>query len=436
MKALLVGIGGFGAGWYRRIRSQFPEIQLAVVDVDEGKRMAVESDQVPFYISLSEAIERERPDFLINVTPRYLHKEIDHLAFDHKLPVFSEKPIAGTYQDAIELVDRAKRECIPFMIAENYRAFPFIRKLKQLIDEGAIGTIHTIDGHFYRFREQAFDDKTELLEELVVHHFDLLRYLTGREVGKLFASFRRSLFLWMEMQAGIIATFHCSIESKGSHTDWAGHWRIEGSRGCLELVNNKITLTSEGETIHFDQFDDVVAPSPLREFLNSLNENREPETSARDYLRNQALAHYARESIHTQQTLDTSGSWGYGPMIIRNFYEAEARESVSHHGKGFTLGTKLFSAVDFDTPIEFLGYTEIPPGSSVGYHGHREDEEVYIILEGTGMMTVNGQTSQVKKGDVILNKPWWKHGLENDSSEPLRVLIFEVKKTEKVGHTS
>ncbi len=429
MKALLVGIGGFGSGWYRRLCKHYSELQLAVVDIDESKREKVEQDGISFYNSVQEAIAKERPDVLLNVTPPQTHKEINELAFAYKIPVFCEKPIADNYEDAIKMVETAERERIPFMIAENYRAFPFVRKVKQLIAGGEIGTILTMDGEFYRYNDKTSPDKTSILEGITVHHFDLIRYLTGREVGKLFATFRHSLNIMMELQAGITATFRCSFKSKGKHTDWAGNWRIEGDQGCLELIDNEIYLTKDGVTSLIDDVSDVDAPGPFTEFLKSLEEKREPETSAKDYLKNQALAHYTRQSIQTNQTVDTSASWGYGPMIVRNFYDMEfGQPSASHNGKGLTRGKRLYSRDDFDTPIMFMGYVEIPPGASIGYHGHREDEEVYIVLDGTGLMTVNGEARQVKAGDVVLNKPWWKHGLENNSDEPLHALIFEVLK--------
>ncbi|MFE5318700.1 cupin domain-containing protein [Paenibacillus sp. NPDC056579] len=429
MKALLVGVGGFGSGWYRRLRNQYGEVALAVADRDESHRSRIEGDGVPFYTSITEAIEQEKPDVLLNVTPRHVHKEINSIAFDYKLPVFSEKPIADNYEDAKAMVERAEQEQIPYMIAENYRRFPLVRRLKQLLVEGTIGDIVTVDGEFYRNLDKPIENKLDVLEELVVHHFDLVRYLTGREVGKVFATYRHQLHIVMDMQAGIIATFTCSTRSKGKHTEWAGNWRIEGTEGCLELIDSQIVLTKDGETTLFDEFSDVESPGAFSEFLLALEEGREAETSAKDYLKNQALAHYTRQSIRENQMVDTSSSWGYGPMIVRNFLETEfSAPGVSHNGKGLTLGKRLFSKADFDTPIMFLGYTEIPPGTSIGYHGHREDEEVYIILEGTGIMTVNGEQRQVKSGDIVLNKPWWKHGLENNSEEPLRAIIFEVKK--------
>ncbi|WP_226383594.1 cupin domain-containing protein [Paenibacillus massiliensis] len=66
------------------------------------------------------------------------------------------------------------------------------------------------------------------------------------------------------------------------------------------------------------------------------------------------------------------------------------------------------------------------PGTSIGYHEHKQNEEVYVVLEGQGRMTVNGEERDVKPGDVILNKPNWSHGLENASDSIVRLLVYEA----------
>lgn len=428
MKALLVGLGGFGNGWYRKLRTLHSDIELVVADTDSSKREGVLADGIRFYESAQEAIEQEQPDMLINVTPRHVHKAINQLAFDHKLPVFCEKPIADNYEDAISMVQRAEQEHIPFMIAENYRALPAVRKLKQLLGEGVIGELQSLQCDFYRQRQKITLEPNEVLEEVIIHHFDLLRYLTGREVGKLYASRRHLFHMVMDMQAGIQASFRCSLHSHGRETQWAGDWRIEGEQGSLTFVDGIVELTTSEGTKRWDDFSEVDAPGPFSEFLLSLQEKRPGETNAKDYLKNQALAHFARQSLQKGIPVDTSESWGYGPAVVRNFLQAELTASVSHGGQGLVHGSKLFGSQDFETPLKFLHYTVIPPGSSIGYHGHREDEEIYIILEGSGVMTVNGKTIRVEAGDITLNKPWWKHGLVNDGDQPIKAVIFEAGK--------
>ncbi|WP_019639634.1 cupin domain-containing protein [Paenibacillus fonticola] len=113
-------------------------------------------------------------------------------------------------------------------------------------------------------------------------------------------------------------------------------------------------------------------------------------------------------------------------MIIRNYLEAESKSGRSHSGQGEVQSVKLFHESDFESSLKFLYYMVMPPGTSIGYHQHGENEELYIILEGSGQMTVNGEIRDVKAGDVILNKRNWSHGLENTAAEPLRLLVYEA----------
>ncbi|MDX2176635.1 MAG: cupin domain-containing protein [Candidatus Sumerlaeia bacterium] len=113
-------------------------------------------------------------------------------------------------------------------------------------------------------------------------------------------------------------------------------------------------------------------------------------------------------------------------MIVRNFLDHPVVEGPAHGGAGSMRSAFLYGAEDFATALRFVIHTEIPPGASIGYHTHGNNEEVYVILEGGGVMTVNGEARRVRAGDVLLNKPGWSHGLANDTDAPLRILVFEV----------
>lgn len=113
-------------------------------------------------------------------------------------------------------------------------------------------------------------------------------------------------------------------------------------------------------------------------------------------------------------------------MIIRNLFETPYTVQTIHEGKGHGKNALVFDTADFDTPCKFIRYVELEPGASIGNHPHGQNEEVYVVLSGSGVMIVNGESQAVKTGDVILNKPGWQHGLENTSEEPLKLLVFEV----------
>jgi predicted dehydrogenase len=304
MKALLAGMGAHGAGWFRRMRAK--GLQIVVVDKNEALREAVTADGAIFYSELAEAIERERPDFVVNVTPPHVHGAVNHLAFDHKLPVLCEKPISFDYEEAANMTERAVRERIPFMIAENYRRLPYPRTLKRLLTEGAVGRISTIDVAFCRYHHVQRGYAVSLLDDIAVHHFDMMRYFTGAEGRRIFASRYQPLNAWpeegadhnltafAEMENGVRITYSGTITSRFAPTVWHGNWRIDGTEGAAELTEKRIVLYRDGKRTEVELADEPA--DVLDDFLAALQSGVEPETSAADYMRTQAFVHAAKLS--------------------------------------------------------------------------------------------------------------------------------------------
>ena len=72
------------------------------------------------------------------------------------------------------------------------------------------------------------------------------------------------------------------------------------------------------------------------------------------------------------------------------------------------------------TAFKMIGEITLPAGSSIGFHIHHEDEEIYIITRGRGSYTRNnGQAAEVGPGDVTLTRKGEGHGLVNTGPEPL-----------------
>lgn len=61
----------------------------------------------------------------------------------------------------------------------------------------------------------------------------------------------------------------------------------------------------------------------------------------------------------------------------------------------------------------------IQPGGEQRVHSH-PPEQVYFILEGSGLMTVGGETRRVDPGDCVFIPTGQPHGLKNDGAVSLR----------------
>jgi len=115
-------------------------------------------------------------------------------------------------------------------------------------------------------------------------------------------------------------------------------------------------------------------------------------------------------------------------MPIRNFLTMPAASFVCHDGEGEVDSVTVYGKPDLDSALQFLHYTVVPPGASIGLHRHGNDEELYIVLEGTGVMAVDGTKTPVAKGDAILNKPFGEHALYNTSpTDALKILVLEAQ---------
>lgn len=72
------------------------------------------------------------------------------------------------------------------------------------------------------------------------------------------------------------------------------------------------------------------------------------------------------------------------------------------------------------TRFKMFASMTLPVGSSIGFHEHAEDEEIYFINSGRGLFTDNdGSTHPVSAGDMTLTRRGEKHGLANTGDEPL-----------------
>jgi uncharacterized cupin superfamily protein len=116
-------------------------------------------------------------------------------------------------------------------------------------------------------------------------------------------------------------------------------------------------------------------------------------------------------------------------MLVRNYLTIGLSETEAmHDGIGKAMHATVFGRDDFKSGISFLNRTILAAGSSIGLHTHGDDEEIYMVLEGNGKMTVNGEIRDVTSGDIIVNPPFGTHGLENGPDGDMRLLVWEVRK--------
>ncbi len=104
----------------------------------------------------------------------------------------------------------------------------------------------------------------------------------------------------------------------------------------------------------------------------------------------------------------------------------ESQEGI-HGGDGPAALSEIWSKSDFRGNWDFVDRLILPPGSTVGAHRHGDNEEMYIVLAGSGVMTMNGESFPVGEGDMMLNPPQGEHSLVNTSDGDIDLLIIQIR---------
>lgn len=99
-------------------------------------------------------------------------------------------------------------------------------------------------------------------------------------------------------------------------------------------------------------------------------------------------------------------------------------------GKGTLHGLFAFTrdnALD-DDAIKEIGFMTLKQGAYIGLHSHKDNEDAYLILSGTGIFTDgDGNAYVVGPGDMTIARPGQSHGLANLNAEDLVFLDIIAK---------
>lgn len=74
--------------------------------------------------------------------------------------------------------------------------------------------------------------------------------------------------------------------------------------------------------------------------------------------------------------------------------------------------------------IARYGELALEPGGASATVTYANEEQIYFILEGTGILLYGERQAPVKKNDFMYLPPGIRHGVANPSSQPLRLLVM------------
>ncbi len=103
-------------------------------------------------------------------------------------------------------------------------------------------------------------------------------------------------------------------------------------------------------------------------------------------------------------------------------YEKIIRDKM-YGGNGKVLIEKLWDPeIDLKANNRLFAKLTIEPGSTIGFHNHENEEEVFVILKGVAEVDDNGKKEILTPGDTILTANGAGHSIQPIGDETLEVL--------------
>jgi predicted dehydrogenase len=153
-KMALVGTGIRGVNMFGRdlVRQYGNYIELVgLCDINPGRLKFADSyigANCPTFTDLKELIRKQKPEVVIVTSEDSSHHTVIIQAMEMGCDIITEKPLTIDERKAQEILDAQERTGRNIIVTFNYRYPPYRAKIKQLILDGLIGDISTVDFHW------------------------------------------------------------------------------------------------------------------------------------------------------------------------------------------------------------------------------------------------------------------------------------------------
>ena len=83
-----------------------------------------------------------------------------------------------------------------------------------------------------------------------------------------------------------------------------------------------------------------------------------------------------------------------------------------------------------ENPVREIAWLTLKPGDSVGFHKHEVNEDIYIVISGTGVfINDDGTKHEVEAGDITIARLGQSHAIDNTGNEDLVFISVIAGKT-------
>ena len=182
-----------GPAFNKVINSQLVAVMRR--DGEKARDYARRHNVPKWYSSADDLIKDPDVNAVYVATPPSSHEEYTLAAFEAGKPVYVEKPMSVNAESAEKMVKAAKETNMKLVVAHYRNAQPLFNKIKQLLEEKAIGEVRFVKSELYKpslsyaelqvpkaaWRVDPTVAGGGLFHDLAPHQFGLMNYFFGVE---------------------------------------------------------------------------------------------------------------------------------------------------------------------------------------------------------------------------------------------------------------
>ena len=187
-RAIIAGLGRMGT-YHLRVLNLLEGVEVTAMVDPSAERRAQARRAYPgiaAFDDLATALDQVEADFACLAAPVDRLPELARIALDAGIAVLVEKPMAPDEEQAVEMVRLAESKGLLLSVGHVERFNPAVMLLRDKLSEGQAGEIFQVHAR----RLSPFPDRDSMLGvslDLATHDLDIVRYLTGSEISRVYA---------------------------------------------------------------------------------------------------------------------------------------------------------------------------------------------------------------------------------------------------------
>ena len=216
MRYGLIGCGRIAANHVKAVMNN-ELVFVAACDIKKNKIDALLAQynlenniEIKRYTDYKKMIQENKLDIVSIATESGIHAEIAVFCIEHGIHVIIEKPIAMSLKEADEIIELSQKRNVKVSVCHQNRFNVAVQKMRDALERGRFGSISHGSVHVRWNRNQDYytqaswrgtweQDGGTLMNQCI-HGIDLLRWMMGNDVEKVYGVTRQQFHHYLEAE--------------------------------------------------------------------------------------------------------------------------------------------------------------------------------------------------------------------------------------------